>query len=70
IGLASISRFELLRQLFGEIIIPKAVFDEAVVAGREKGGAKREISSSNWIIVVSVKDQLAIEVLLDELDRG
>ncbi|MEA3350503.1 MAG: DUF3368 domain-containing protein [Chloroflexota bacterium] len=70
IGLASISRFELLRQLFGEIIIPKAVFDEAVVAGREKGGAKRETSSSNWIKVVSVKDQLAIEVLLDELDRG
>jgi predicted nucleic acid-binding protein len=70
IGLASINRFELLRQLFGEITIPKAVYDEAVVAGREKGGAKREILTSKWIKVVEVKDQLAVEVLLDELDRG
>ncbi len=52
------------------IIIPQAVYDEAVVAGREKGGAKLEVSSSDWIEVVSVGDQLAVEVLLDELDRG
>ena len=70
IGLASISRFDLLRRLFGEIIIPKGVYNEVVVAGWEKGGAKREVSSSDWIKVVSVKDQLAVEVLLDELDRG
>jgi len=70
IGLASIGHFGLLHQLFGTIIIPKAVYDEAVIAGREKGGAKREIASSNWVEVVSVGDQLAVEVLLDELDRG
>lgn len=70
IGLASIGRFDLLRQFFGELFIPKAVYDEAVVAGREEGGAKREVSAADWIKVVLVADQLAVEVLLDDLDRG
>ena len=70
IGLASIGQFELLHKLFGEIIIPKAVYDEVVIAGREEGGAKREVSAADWIKTVAVEDQLAIEVLLDELDRG
>ncbi len=70
IGLASIQRFDLLRQLFGEIHIPQAVHDEAVAAGREEGGAKREVSEAEWIKIVPVKDRLAVDVLLDELDLG
>ena len=70
IGLASIGRFELLRKLFGEIYIPRAVYDETVVFGREKGGAKREVSGAKWVKVKEVKDRLAVEVLLDELDLG
>lgn len=70
IGLASIQRFNLLHQLFGTLHIAQAVYDEAVVAGREIGGAKQEVSSANWIITWQVKDQLAVEVLLDEIDRG
>lgn len=70
IGLASIGRFELLRRLFGEVYIPKAVYQETVVAGREKGGAKREVSGAKWIKIVEVRDRLAVEVLLDELDLG
>ena len=46
IGLASIQRFQLLEQLFGEIYIPQAVYDETVVAGREAGGAKREVQAA------------------------
>lgn len=68
IGLASIQRFDLLFDLFGEVYIPQAVYDEAVVAGREEGGAKREVSSATWIKAMPVKDRLAVEVLLDELD--
>ncbi|MDZ7260635.1 MAG: hypothetical protein ONB05_00745 [candidate division KSB1 bacterium] len=49
IGLASIQRFDLLQQLFGEIYIAQAVYDEAVVAGREAGGAKHEVSTASWI---------------------
>ena len=70
IGLATIGRFDLLHQLFGEIHIPKAVYDEAVIAGREEGGAKREVSDASWVKSVEVQDWLAVEVLLDELDLG
>ena len=70
IGLASIGKFNLLQELFGVIYIPKAVYDEAVIVGREEGGAKREISEANWIKIAEVKDRLAVNVLLDELDLG
>ncbi len=67
IGLATIRRFDFLRQFFGEVYIPRAVYNEAVVAGREVGGAKREVFAATWIHTVEVKDRLAVEVLLDEL---
>lgn len=70
IGLAVIGQFDLLRRLFGRIIIAEAVYQEAVVAGRDEGGAKSEVSGADWIQVQSVRDSLAIDVLLDELDRG
>lgn len=70
IGLATIQRFDLLRQLFDEITIPQAVYDEAAAKGREEGGAKREVSSATWIKKARVKDRLAVDVLLDEMDLG
>lgn len=70
IGLATIQRFDLLKHVFGEVHIGQAVYDEAVVAGREAGGAKREVSEATWIKTVHITDQLAVDVLLDELDLG
>ena len=70
IGFASIDRFELLHELFATIHIPEAVYNEAVVAGPEVGGAREQVSSAKWIEVVAVKDRLAVDVLLDELDLG
>ena len=70
IGLASIQKFDLLKKIFGKILIAQAVYDEAVVSGREAGGAKNEVSTAHWIETVGVKDRLAVEVLLDELDLG
>jgi predicted nucleic acid-binding protein len=70
IGLAAIDRFELLFQLFGKIYIPQAVYDEAVVAGREQGGAKQAITKADWIEVVSVKERELVTSLLSELDLG
>jgi predicted nucleic acid-binding protein len=70
IGLASIQRFLLLEQLFGEIRIPQAVYDEAVVSGREVGGARREVQAATLIKTVPVKDRLAVDMLLGELDLG
>ena len=70
IGLASIGRLELLFQLFGEVYIPQAVYDETVTHGREEGIAKQVVASAGWIHVVAVKDRLAVDVLLDEMDLG
>jgi len=70
IGLAQIQQFNLLQQLFGELYISQAVYDEAVVSGREESGARREVSEATWIKTVRVKDRLAVEVLLDEMDLG
>jgi len=70
IGLAILKRFELLQQIFGEIYIAQAVYDEAVVGGREICGAKYEILAARWIHTVKIKDRLAVAVLLDELDSG
>lgn len=70
IGLASIQQFNLLAKLFGEIHIPQAVYDEAYVTERVAGGVKYEVPVVDWINVAIVKDRLAVEVLLDELDLG
>ncbi len=70
IGLATIQRFDLLKQLFGEIHIAEAVYAEAVVRGHEEGGAKREVSTATWIKSIRVQDRLAVDVLLDEMDLG
>ena len=70
IGLASIGRLELLRELFEEVYIPQAVFDETVTFGREESKAKQEGFKANWIHIVEVKDRLAVNVLLDEMDLG
>ncbi|MBK9778854.1 MAG: DUF3368 domain-containing protein [Anaerolineales bacterium] len=70
IGLASIGRLDLLQELFGEVYIPQAVFDETVTFGRENSKAKQMVSNASWIHVVEVKDRLAVNVLLDEMDLG
>ena len=70
IGLAAIGRFDLLRQLFSSVHISQAVHDEIVVAGRQRGVAIREVTTSPWIEVMAITDHLAVEVLLDELDAG
>ena len=64
IGLASIRRFDLLRQLFGKISVASAVYHEAVIAGREIGGAKREVSRAEWIETISVTDKTFVKRLL------
>ena len=70
IGMAVIGQFDLLHRLFGKIYIPQAVYDEAMVAGREEGGARLEVTEASWIETVRVIDRLAVDVLLDELDLG
>ena len=70
IGLASIRQFDLLKKLFGEIYIPQAVFDEIFTEDHKDDFVKKAVSKATWIKTVKVKDRLAVEVLLDELDLG
>jgi uncharacterized protein len=70
IGLAAIQRFDLLRDLFGDIHIAPAVYKEAFVAERGQGGTKYDVSEASWLKTTPVQDRLAVNVLLDELDAG
>ena len=70
IGLASIERLDLLDKVFRKILIPQAVYDEIIIGGRKSDWAKHDVLSASWIEVVTVKDRLAVDVLLDELDIG
>lgn len=70
IGLAAIGRLDLLHELFGEIHIPQAVYDETVTSGHEEGSAKQSVANAEWIHVAIVQDRLAVDVLLDEMDLG
>ncbi len=67
IHLSRINRLKLLKEIFGRIVIPKAVYEECVVEG--KPGAD-EIGSSNWIEVREVKDVHLKRVLQMFLDEG
>jgi len=70
IGLASIGRLNILHELFGEVYIPQAVYDETVTHGREEGRARQDVETADWIHVAQVQDRLAVNVLLDEMDLG
>lgn len=70
IGFASIHRFDILHQIFGHIIIPQAVYREAVIEGREIGGAKREVTAATWIETCTVGNRNAVNELLERLDEG
>lgn len=52
IVLANVGQFDLLRKLYGEIIIPQAVLEEI-----KSQPAKRLTSSSDWIKIVKVANK-------------
>lgn len=70
IALASINRFDLLRQLFGQIVIAQAVWRESVLEGRERGGARREVMASDWIDTRTAANRQDVDTLLEYLDAG
>jgi len=66
ITLAAIGRFELLRDLASEVVVPRCVFEE-VIAGAPRPGAV-EIRA-DWIRVAEAKQELADAFAL-MIDRG
>ena len=71
IALAKIERFGLLRELFGKLYIPQAVYDEVVVIGTGRAGANEtEQAVGDWIEVQEVKDLVMVKSLLTKLGKG
>jgi len=71
IGLSRIKKLNLLRELFGKVFVPQEVYNDVVIKGKNKPGAKEvEKARGKWIEVKSPKDKLAVQVVLTELDPG
>ena len=69
INLARIQRFDLLKQFYGNVTIPAAVYDEVVIQGQERDGS-RDVRSAAWILKATPADDLAVSALAAQLDRG
>lgn len=69
IHLAKVGRLELLREFFGEIIIPEAVYRECVLEGGDSEDALA-IKNAKWIKVEKIPDEKLKRALMLELDEG
>jgi predicted nucleic acid-binding protein len=72
IYLTKLGKLELLRKVFGEVIIPEEVFKEVVVRGKEEGFPDARVIEKaverGWLKVR--KAQRRLEEDAPELDRG
>jgi predicted nucleic acid-binding protein len=69
ISFARADYLKLLRQLFQEIIIPEAVYEEIAVVGGGRAGAK-EVISGTWIKKRKIGNQLSVKRLPQILGLG
>ena len=69
INLAWIGKFSLLEQLYGSMLIPTAVWQEAVEMGGGQPGSA-EIKAADWIQIVEVQNTPLVIALQQDLDAG
>lgn len=69
INLARIGKLTLLRELFGVLIVPDAVWQEVVVEGAGQPGAD-EVRSAEWIQRQAVMNTQLVQALQQDLDAG
>jgi predicted nucleic acid-binding protein len=67
LSLALIGRLELLRDLYGTIMIPEAVRSEIIAT--DQSGA-REVGHAAWLVTRSIDPDVVLKLLLREVDRG
>ena len=67
ISLLKLSSLDILRELYGNVFIPVAVYNE-IDAGKHKSYYK-DLSKLDWVIITPVKDNQAVKYFLD-LDAG
>ena len=68
-NLAAIGQFDLLHKLYGEIDIADGVWDELNAFGKSWPGS-REVAAADWIHRHTVRNQLWVNSLQRDLDRG
>jgi len=59
----------LLHELFGEIAIPRAVYEECIIEGEERKEIAT-IKNADWLHTYDVTDKNLVTVLHSELDKG
>ncbi|MBN2636828.1 MAG: DUF3368 domain-containing protein [Prolixibacteraceae bacterium] len=67
ISLLKLSKIEILKDLYSEIVIPRAVYKE-FKAGKDKE-FYQDLSRIKWIKIKDIKDELSVKYFLD-LDAG
>ncbi|MCM1125383.1 MAG: DUF3368 domain-containing protein [Lachnospiraceae bacterium] len=69
IALSHVGQLELLRRLYGEIIIPEAVYRE--LSAKEESICKKAVDGAfNWIRVDKIKNQMAKAMYKTQLHDG
>lgn len=69
INLAAINKLDLLSKLYGEIVIPEAVWKEVVIDGKGQPGSDA-IRMARWVKKEPVTDFTLVTTLMLTLDRG
>ena len=69
INLAWIKQLELLPQLYGQVIVPTAVWQEVVEEGAGKPGAE-ELKTADWLQVQEPENKPLVHSLRQDLDAG
>ena len=68
-SLARIDALELLRHVFGHIVIPQAVWNEVVVCGSGQPGAEA-VKTAQWIARHPTQNASLVSALRQDLDAG
>ena len=68
-NLAAVGQLDLLRTLYGRLIIPQAVYEEIAIAGKGRPGAN-DVEVADWIEARAPANRSVVTALLSELDRG
>lgn len=69
IGLSRIRRLHILKELFGTVVVPAAVFREVSVARGDLPGGQ-EVRGADWIEVREVRGRTVVEILELSVDSG
>lgn len=67
-NLAAIGQLDLLRQIYGLVVIPEAVFQELTAAGGNHPGAIAQ--QLDWVETRAVSNRILVSALQVELDEG